>query len=182
MRLFVAADLDVASREACARVAEHLRERGWPGRWVAPENYHLTVAFLGSVDPARLPDVVKAVQDAAPRVAPFDVPLDAVGAFPNSRRPRVVWVGPGAAVLAFGTLCGVVRSELAALGFTFEPHADAHVTLARAAGPTVALPAVDPPRIAPLPVAALTVYESFTERAGARYEAVARVSLEPRRL
>jgi hypothetical protein len=56
------------------------------------------------------------------------------------------------------------------------------VTLARAAGPTVALPAVDPPRIAPLPVAALTVYESFTERAGARYEAVARVSLEPRRL
>ena len=178
MRLFVAADLDTVSREACARVAERLREQGWPGRWVAPENYHLTVAFLGSVDPARLPDVLTAVGDAAPQLAPFDVPLDTVGAFPNARRPRVVWVGPQIAVPAFGTLCGVVRSELAALGFTFEPHTDAHVTLARAAGPTVALPAVDPPRIPPLPIVELTIYESFTERGGARYEVVAHVQLQ----
>jgi RNA 2',3'-cyclic 3'-phosphodiesterase len=178
MRLFVAADLDGPSREACAHVAERLRARGWPGRWVAPENYHLTVAFLGSVDPARLPEVVKAVQDAAPRVDPFDIPLDAVGAFPNARRPRVLWVGPHAAVPAFGTLCSVVRSELAALGFTFEPHTDAHVTLARAAGPTVALPSTDPPRIAPLRIADLTIYESFTERAGARYEVVEHVQLQ----
>ncbi len=177
MRLFVAADLDDASREACAGVAGSLRERGWPGRWVAPENYHLTVAFLGSVDPARLPEVLEAVRVAAPRVTAFEVPLDTVGAFPNARRPRVVWVGPGVPVPTFGTLCSVVRSELAALGFTFEPHADAHVTLARAAGPTVALPAVDPPRIAPLRIAELTIYESFTERAGARYQVVERFRL-----
>jgi RNA 2',3'-cyclic 3'-phosphodiesterase len=177
MRLFVAADLDSTSRAACAGVAERLREGGWPGRWVAPENYHLTVAFLGSVDPARLPEVVKAVQDTAPRVRPFDVPLDAVGAFPNARRPRVVWVGPGLAVPAFEALCGLVRHELAALGFTFDPHTDAHVTLARAAGPTTALPPADAPTIAPLRVAQLTLYQSFTERSGARYEVLERFGL-----
>jgi RNA 2',3'-cyclic 3'-phosphodiesterase len=179
MRLFVAADLDGPSREACDRVGERLREQGWPGRWVAPENYHLTVAFLGSVDPARLPDVLRALQISAPRASPFDVPLDTVGAFPNARRPRVVWVGPGLAVPAFGALCGVVRHELAALGFTFEPHADAHVTLARAAGPTVVLPSVDPPSIPPLHIAALTLYQSFTERTGARYVALERYPLLP---
>jgi 2'-5' RNA ligase len=177
MRLFVAADLDDPAREACARVAERLREVGWPGRWVAPENYHLTVAFLGSVDPAQLPDVLDAVRVAAPRAKAFDVSLDTVGAFPNPRRPRVVWVGPSVAVPAFGELCRVVRNSLGALGFTFEPHSDAHVTLARAAGPTVALPSVDPPRIAPLRVAKLTLYQSFTERAGARYEALERFTL-----
>lgn len=177
MRLFVAADLDDAAREACARVAASLRECGWPGRWVAPENYHVTVAFLGSVDPARLPEVLDVLRVAAPRVTAFEVPLDTVGAFPNARRPRVAWVGPGAALPAFATLCSVVRGELAALGFTFEPHADAHVTLARAAGATVALPAVDPPRSAPLRIAALTIYESFTERTGARYQVVRRFAL-----
>jgi RNA 2',3'-cyclic 3'-phosphodiesterase len=177
MRLFVAADLDGTSRAACARVAERLREDGWPGRWVAPENYHLTVAFLGSVDPAKLPDVLTAVAAAAAHLAPFDVPLDTVGAFPNARRPRVLWVGPATAVTAFAGLCGVVRGELATLGFTFEPHVDAHVTLARASGPTAALPNVDPPHTAALHIAALTVYQSFTERAGARYDALERFAL-----
>ena len=177
MRLFVAADLDDPAREACSRVAEALREADWPGRWVAPENYHLTVAFLGSVDPARLPDVLDAVRVAAPRAKAFNVPFDTVGAFPNPRRPRVVWVGPSVAVPAFGALCVSVRNALGALGFTFEPHSDAHVTLARAAGPTVALPSVDPPRIAPLRVAELTLYQSFTERAGARYEVLERFGL-----
>jgi 2'-5' RNA ligase len=172
MRLFVAIDLDGPSREACARVAQRLREREWPGRWVAPENYHLTVAFLGSVDPARLPQVLDAVQISALRMSPFDVPIDTVGAFPNARRPRVVWVGPGTEVPAFAALCDVVRRELATLGFTFEPHADAHVTLARAAGPTVVLPTVEPPRIARLRIAELTLYQSFTERSGARYVAL----------
>jgi RNA 2',3'-cyclic 3'-phosphodiesterase len=172
-RLFVAADIGDDARAACARVAEQLRANGWPGRWVAPENYHLTVAFLGGVDDERVPDVIAAVREASAGMRPFDVPLDTVGAFPSARRPRVAWVGPAVAVPAFGALCEAVRRPLAALEFTFEPHADAHVTLARSEG-RVALPAVDAPRIAPQRIASLTLYESFTARTGARYEVVER--------
>ncbi len=176
-RLFVAADVDDTARAACARVAEQLRVKGWPGRWVAPENYHLTVAFLGGVDDERVAAMMEAVRDAAARETAFDIPLDAVGAFPNGRKPRVVWVGPAREVPAFGALCSAVRAPLAALGFTFEPHADAHVTLARGEG-RVALPAVGAPRIAPQRIASLTLYESFTERTGARYVALERFMLQ----
>jgi RNA 2',3'-cyclic 3'-phosphodiesterase len=174
-RLFVAAALDEASRGACAAVAERLRARGWPGRWIAPEGYHLTVAFLGGVAEERVGEVEAAIADVAPRLEPLNVPLDAVGAFPGVFRPRVAWVGSKRPVPAFGTLCGVVRGALVASGFSFDPHNDPHVTLARADGST-RLPAVAPPRTV-VPVDALTVYESITGPSGARYQPLARVRL-----
>ena len=176
-RLFLAADIDGAARAACARVAVELRAKGWSGRWVAPQNYHLTVAFLGGVDDERVADVTAAVRDATAGVSPFAVPLDTVGAFPNARRARVAWVGPRADVAAFAALCDAVRRPLAGLGFTFEPHADAHVTLARGDG-RAALPAVEMPRITPERIAALTLYQSFTERTGARYVVLERFPLQ----
>jgi RNA 2',3'-cyclic 3'-phosphodiesterase len=175
-RLFIAADIDDAARAACARVAEKLRASGWPARWVAPENYHLTVAFLGGVDDERVAELIVAARDAAARVSAFDVPLDTAGAYPNARKPRVAWVGPAADVPAFGALCDAVRRPLATLGFTFAEHADAHVTLARGDG-RMALPAVEPPRIAPQRIGSLTLYESITERTGARYVALDRFPL-----
>jgi 2'-5' RNA ligase len=176
-RLFVAAALDEASRHACAAVAERLRARGWPARWVPPEQYHLTVAFLGSVPEERLAEIEEAIAEVAVRLAPLEVPLDAVGAFPSPLRPRVVWAGPKGPVPAFGTLTGVVRSALVALGFTFDPHSDPHVTLARADGRSP-LPAVAPPR-ALVPIDTLTVYESITTPAGARYEPLGSIRLTP---
>ncbi|MBV9408691.1 MAG: RNA 2',3'-cyclic phosphodiesterase [Candidatus Eremiobacteraeota bacterium] len=175
-RLFVAVALDDAARSACADVAERLRAKGFPGRFVPRENYHLTVAFLGGVDGERMTEIGGALESLAPRVAPFAVPLDAVGAFPNGKRPRVAWVGPAIPVPAYGTLCGVVRSQLTAMGFSFDPHADPHVTLARSGGER-ALPAVAPPRGAAVTVDALVLYESFTRAEGARYEPRARVPL-----
>jgi 2'-5' RNA ligase len=143
---------------------------------VAPENFHLTVAFLGGVDGDRVADVIAAVGSVAPSLSPISVPMNAIGAFPNERRPRVVWVGSGVPVPAFGRLCGVVRSALAALDFSFDRHADPHVTIARANG-TAALPRLAPPVLEPLRIHTLTVYESFTEPAGARYQALERIRL-----
>jgi RNA 2',3'-cyclic 3'-phosphodiesterase len=176
-RLFIAADIDQSARAACASVAEHVRAAGWPARWVAPENYHLTVAFLGGVDDECVAAAAAAAHDAAARVRAFDVPLDTVGAFPNARKPRVAWVGPAVEVPAFRALCDTVRRALAALGFTFKPYADAHVTLARSDG-RIAMPVVEPPRIVPQHIAELTLYESFTERTGTRYAAIRRSPLD----
>ncbi|HEY0381753.1 MAG TPA: RNA 2',3'-cyclic phosphodiesterase [Candidatus Elarobacter sp.] len=176
-RLFVAADVDDAARAACAGVAERLRAHRFDARWVAPENYHLTVAFIGAVEQELVGAVRDAVREAAARVPPFGVPLDAVGAFPNERRARIAWVGSGQPLPPFEALCAVVRGALAVLGFTFDRHADPHVTLARADG-RAALPPVAPPRIEPVRIGALTLYRSFTERGGARYTPVDRFALQ----
>jgi 2'-5' RNA ligase len=177
-RLFVAVDLDDATRAVCARAAERLRAKGWNARFVAPETYHLTVAFLGGVDEERIASIVTALHDVVPTIPPLDVALERVGAFPSERRPRVAWIGPRTPLPAFGTLCGVVRSALVALGFTFDGNADPHVTLARADKTTHgALPAVEPSPAATLHVDRLTLYQSFTERASARYKAIERFPL-----
>ncbi|HTD33358.1 MAG TPA: RNA 2',3'-cyclic phosphodiesterase [Candidatus Elarobacter sp.] len=175
-RLFVAAELDEPARAACADVAERLRAKGFAAKWVPPENYHLTVAFVGGVEEARVDDVRAAVRDAAARASSLDVPLDAVGAFPNERRARIAWVGSSTPQPAFATLCGAVRAALSVLGFTFDRHTDAHVTLARAEGRS-ALPNVPAPSIAPFRIASLTLYRSFTEPSGARYEPLAHFPL-----
>jgi 2'-5' RNA ligase len=171
--LFVAGDLDSETRTACADVAQRLRSKRFAAKWVTPENYHLTVAFIGGVDEERVGAVRAALEETVTRLAPLEVPLDAVGAFPNERRARIAWVGSHRPVPEFATLCGAVRSALSELGFTFDRHADAHVTLARAEG-RAALPSVAPPAIAPVRLDSLTLYRSFTEHGGARYEPVER--------
>jgi 2'-5' RNA ligase len=170
-RLFVAVALDEAARSACAAAAMRLRDEGFAARWTPPEGYHLTVAFLGAVDAARSAEVEDAMHGAAADLAPLDVPLDALGAFPNPRRARIVWAGPARPVEAFAHACGAVRHRFGALGFAFDEHTDAHVTLARSDGGSP-LPSVPPPR-AVQHAAALTLFESVTEPAGTRYVAFA---------
>jgi 2'-5' RNA ligase len=174
-RLFVAAELDDRARGACARVAERLRAQGWPGRWIAPENYHLTVAFIGGVDEERVPAVSAALRALAPAQPGFVLALDAVGAFPGPRRPRVAWAGPHAPPAGFAALCGAVRAALTELGFAFDERTDPHVTLARADGRTP-LPEVAPPA-ALVRVERLTLFESVTAPEGARYTPLERYEL-----
>lgn len=94
-RLFVALDVP----ESCRGVARDARETladGFPGlrvRWQPPENLHLTVAFLGSVDEAAVPDCAARVAACAARSARFDLDTARLGAFPSERRPSVIWLG-----------------------------------------------------------------------------------------
>jgi 2'-5' RNA ligase len=171
-RLFIAADLDEITRAACASAAQRLRIGGWTGRWVDPANYHVTVAFLGSVDEDFVDEVVAALSAVAPQLTALDVPIDAIGGFPSARRARVAWAGASAPVAAFGTLCRRVRNALAALELPFDQHADPHVTLARAVGLPAELPRVDPPVTAPLRITGLTLYESIAGEGGPRYHAL----------
>jgi 2'-5' RNA ligase len=149
-------------------VAGALRESGFAARWVAPERYHLTVAFLGMVDESRLSDIAATVRTAAAAASPFEIPLDAVGAFPNPGHARVVWVGAREPQPAFATLCSDVRGALHPLGFTFEEDAVSHVTLARADG-SQRLPSVAVPRGVTLETASLALFRSTSEAGGSRY-------------
>ena len=171
-RLFVAVALDDATRAACAAVAQRLRATGFAARYLAPETYHVTVAFLGNVDEERIEELDETLRRVARDAPGLTLPLARVGAFPSSQRPRIIWLGPATDVPAFGTLSGVVRSALVALGFTFDPHSDPHVTLARSDA-RCALPLLAPPRDTEIQIETLTLYESHTEPEGAHYDALA---------
>ena len=174
-RIFVAVPLDAQTRARCAEVAERLRGAGWLGRWVPPANYHLTAAFLGAVDEARIPEVLDAVRGTTAGTPRFAIELARLGGFPTALRPRVVWLGPAATSPPFAALCGAIRNALGAHGFPFEQDAAPHVTLARADG-TAALPplAVPPTR---LEVDAVVVYRSILDPKPTRHEPIERFPL-----
>jgi 2'-5' RNA ligase len=86
-RLFVAAEVDDVTHAACARVAEQLRAKGWPGRMGRAGKPPPHRCVLGYVGEEHITAVAAAVREIAPRIPALDVPLDTVGAFPNQRRP-----------------------------------------------------------------------------------------------
>jgi 2'-5' RNA ligase len=87
MRLFVALDLPWTLRESLSRLA-----RGLPGaRWVSPENYHLTLRFIGETPPHRAEEIDLAL--AALRARGFTLQLSGVGVFHKQDRPTVLWAG-----------------------------------------------------------------------------------------
>jgi 2'-5' RNA ligase len=95
---------------------------------------HVTLKFLGEQDERLVGRLREALERVAARHSPVTVETTRVGAFPNFRRPRVVWVGmTGEKPLQ--ALARDVDETLAPLGIPPESRAfQAHVTLGRARG------------------------------------------------
>ncbi|MGP8076248.1 MAG: RNA 2',3'-cyclic phosphodiesterase [Thermoplasmata archaeon] len=98
MRAFIAVEIPAASGDS--------------SRIPAPE--HLTLRFLGEVANERVGAIEQVLAPVGARVAPFDLTLEGVGAFPSAERPRVVWVGATAGAAELVRLAGGVREALAA--------------------------------------------------------------------
>jgi len=96
----------------------------------APE--HLTLLFLGEIPVERVAGIATALAEVGGEVAPFDLTLQGVGAFPSPERPRVVWVGATEGASELGHLAGRVRAALAAdAGASREEAFVPHLTLFR---------------------------------------------------
>src|SRR3972149_8617791 len=93
MRLFIAINFPADLRQRLWEAAGPLRTAGYPVRWVAPDGVHLTLKFLGEVQPDREPQVVAAIGVAVQGAKRFTLPVGGFGAFPSVSRPRVVWAG-----------------------------------------------------------------------------------------
>lgn len=135
-RMFVAV---VPPASVVEDLAQFLTPReGMP--WVDPAQWHLTLAFLASVPPAREDELVERLVAAAARVAPFDLELRGAGCFPDPSRASVLWLGVGESArsplerLATGARAAANISGATPDGKAFVPH----LTLARLRRPVEA--------------------------------------------
>ncbi|PYO00958.1 MAG: RNA 2',3'-cyclic phosphodiesterase [Candidatus Rokuibacteriota bacterium] len=136
VRAFVAILLPDAVRAKLGAEIERLRACGRNVAWVASDNLHVTLKFLGHVEPSRLDDAVSALTVASAVVAPFDLDVAGLGAFPSSTRPRVLWAGLAEGADAAAKLARSIDSALAGHGFPPEDRPFAgHVTLGRVREP-----------------------------------------------
>ncbi len=137
--------------------------RGATDRRVAPENIHLTLAFLGSIDAS--------FRECAERTAsavcqePFTLVLEQMGCWPKS---GILWVGPGATPEPLLRLVQVLTSGLGECGYQAEqrPHAT-HLTLARKVHPCQPSHSIERH---PWVINQFHLVQSRTQADGARYE------------
>jgi RNA 2',3'-cyclic 3'-phosphodiesterase len=92
VRLFVALDLPAEVRRELQELIERLRKVCPEARWVRPEGIHITLKFIGQVDPAKA-ELIHRVLKAIRSGSPVEMRFRGMGFFPNERRPRVVWCG-----------------------------------------------------------------------------------------
>ena len=137
MRLFVAVDLDAPARAVAARSARALATRlnrddqPSPVRWVAPEQLHFTLRFLGEVSDRRV-ELVRRAFRAPWETRTFTAGLTGVDLFPLSGAPRVVWLGVDEGLDGMVVLKTELDRRLAPISVEPEPKPfRVHLTLGR---------------------------------------------------
>lgn len=131
-RTFIAVPLDPPLRRALEECQERMRQAGARLRWVAPEQLHVTLRFLGEIPLAQVARATVAAREAAAAVEPFEIRLAGLGVFPGPRRPQVVWAGTREGAEALEGLASALAAALRRHGFPDDPRPfRPHVTLAR---------------------------------------------------
>jgi RNA 2',3'-cyclic 3'-phosphodiesterase len=134
--------MDGPIRRALAGLIEELNRPSQPVKWVAPENIHLTLKFLGEVAEERVSEAAQIVRDCAVGIGPFALAVRGTGAFPNVQRPRVIFAGAQDERDAAHELARRLEERMEALGVEREERPfQCHVTLGRLREPR-ALPAL----------------------------------------
>src|SRR5690348_13958202 len=95
LRLFFAVELPDAVRSRVAERVRHLRSESPDARasWERPEKLHITLKFLGDVEPSRVEALSNAAARTVARVEPFELTVGEAGSFPPHGQPRVLWLG-----------------------------------------------------------------------------------------
>ena len=186
IRAFVAVNLNVAATRAVADLAEAVKQetRALALRvaWVPPPNLHVTLKFLGWTSDEAIEGIRDRLTLEMADRSPFEVRARGLGAFPDARHPRVIWVGLEDAGGQLGGLAQLVEQALSDLGFIKDERPwRAHMTIGRVKDGRASLEetiAKHADRDLGLStIRELLVYESKLRAQGAEYLVRARVPL-----
>ncbi len=120
VRTFVAVPVDAPVREAVARWQERLAAPGDGIKWVEPHNLHLTVAFLGDLEPEDVTRVQAAVARGSAGHPPITLHFGGFGVFPGWHAPRVLWIGAEEGAAELTALANSVAAALLDAGFRLD--------------------------------------------------------------
>jgi 2'-5' RNA ligase len=132
MRLFIAARITPEIQRQLGDFLDQFHKLPGRVKWVEPHNIHLTLKFLGESQLSELDKIKRSTHTAAANFGGFEVNLQACGAFPNLRAPRVFWIGINDPQKRLTSLAAKIDSHMTELGFEPERRPfSAHLTLGR---------------------------------------------------
>ena len=184
LRVFVALELPPHVKEGLLETQERLREK-FPRnavRWSSPENFHLTLIFLGKVQAWEADEIASVMARAAGRTTLLELRTSRLGAFPSLARPSVLWVRLEGALDDLHTLHAAIRNRLDERLSSREKGAfKPHLTLGRVAHPSPAawrelaslLATAPDPEVVAWRAEAVSLVRSELRPQGARHTALA---------
>ena len=132
IRCFIAIEIPETIQNQLAHIQGALRDGIKKASWVKPGNIHLTLKFLGDVDPDDLKPIGEAIEEVATRHRSFSMRIGGVGAFPNFARPRVMWAGVKVGSDRISALAQDINVALSNCGFLLDTKKfNPHLTIAR---------------------------------------------------
>jgi 2'-5' RNA ligase len=184
MRTFVAIPLPPEGRTMLDGLQQTLRSFRADVKWTAAGSIHLTLRFLGEIDPSALPCLAGLLRAETSGAPPFTLRMHGLGGFPNLRNPRVIWCGLEGDLEQLAALQGKVASACLRAGFApeerpFQPH----LTLGRVRGKSNLQPLLDYIKIGStlehsFSVERLHVYQSTLGPQGALYTVLETIALK----
>ncbi|MDZ4722302.1 MAG: RNA 2',3'-cyclic phosphodiesterase [candidate division Zixibacteria bacterium] len=132
IRLFIALTIPEETKKYLAYIMNDCKKQGIRISWVAAENLHLTVRFLGDTDPELILSLNGMLESVAMRYKAAECSLKMVGGFPTLKSPRVIWVGLSGQTERMSALAGSIETAVRELGLPpgTKPF-KAHLTLGR---------------------------------------------------
>lgn len=132
VRTFIAIEIPDVIRQKIAAVQEKLKKAGERISWTKPGNIHLTLKFLGDVKENQIEPIADAVKISANGIRPFSFQVGNLGAFPDIRRARVLWVDVVNPTNELAELAKRIEDQLSKIGFKKETRKfNPHLTMGR---------------------------------------------------
>ncbi len=132
IRTFIAIELPENIRADLHELQHDFKSYRLNIRWVKSINLHMTLSFLGDVDPSDIEIVARVLSETVAAYPVFELVPRGVGVFPSLRRPRIVWTGIAGQTDILRSMQESVQNALVPLGFSTQKRPyRSHLTLGR---------------------------------------------------
>lgn len=188
IRTFIAVELPREIQDKLGQLQTDFKASMPDVRWTKHGNIHLTLKFLGDVPLSKIDKIGEALREVAVRFSSFTMSLAGIGAFPNSRKPRIVWVGVKKGADELTEIARAIESSMKRLGFSMEKRSfSPHLTVGRIRqlkNPAAMTEALDKSAVGELgefTVERISLIKSQLDSAGSIYTTLAEASLKDAR-
>ncbi len=127
VRVFLAVELSQEVRSTIERLVRSIRKQNDGVKWVETQSLHLTLKFFGEIPTSELSVLAATANTAARQAVPFDLELQSLGAFPNLKSPRTLWIGCRQGSENLIDLAASIEEKMFEIGYAkenrrFSPH------------------------------------------------------------
>jgi RNA 2',3'-cyclic 3'-phosphodiesterase len=135
-RSFIAIALNEQIHKELEQLQNKLKTSNADVKWVAPENIHITLKFLGNITDKQIEQVKDSIKEIASNLKQYNIHFATIGGFPTITSPRVVWVGMDEGVDETSDIYDAIEEQLTKIGFNKEKRPfSPHLTLGRVRSP-----------------------------------------------